>query len=274
MSASDLSVALSHGGITLEFRTSDGYVNATRMCKDAGREWSGYARTAEAKNYQTSLARSLNICRDKLVQKIGNGTNDERKTWVHPDLALFLATKLSADFAVAAMQLVRRYTTGQVTTEESQAAGRRFAKQLGLDAAPLAIECGRARDKAENRNLQQLVKENGGGPAQHAMVNNAANQLALRFDETTAEYKKKHEIPKYMSLPEMMDGVGQHRHIVAQIGLQHHGTTARPEAPAPYSAEGLDEAKSKLDEAINTICGTNPGLIPLAEARKRRREAK
>ena len=51
--------ALQKDGICIEVRQSDGFVNATRMAKDGGREWSEYFRLASTKAFLEELSKSL-----------------------------------------------------------------------------------------------------------------------------------------------------------------------------------------------------------------------
>ena len=61
----------------------DGYVNATRLCKEAGKEWKNYYATAQTKRYLNSLLVELG---DSVPLFVSNttGLNETRGTWVHP----------------------------------------------------------------------------------------------------------------------------------------------------------------------------------------------
>jgi hypothetical protein len=98
-------------GSLIQQRAADGYINATAMCRAAGREWSSYNRSAGA--FIAALEGSLQIRRDLLVQTIITGLNDERGTWVHPQVAINLAQWLSPDFAVKVSQWVVDWMSGK-----------------------------------------------------------------------------------------------------------------------------------------------------------------
>mgnify|MGYP001594520581 CR=1 FL=1 len=85
---------------TIEQRVGDGYFNATAMCKAHGKQWSHYWSTATTKTFTNELARSLAIPMDQLIQGITTGPNENRGTWVHPQIAAHLAQWLSPEFAV------------------------------------------------------------------------------------------------------------------------------------------------------------------------------
>lgn len=88
----------SWNGTPIPRRTTDGYVDATAMCKANGKLWAGYFRTDRASHYLDALALSMQIRIDDLyeVKEGGNGGG----TWVHPQVAVDLARWISAPFAV------------------------------------------------------------------------------------------------------------------------------------------------------------------------------
>jgi hypothetical protein len=58
-SSSSLVQALKHDGITLEIRTADGFVNATKMSKSAGKEWSNYVRKTTTQDFLRELGNTI-----------------------------------------------------------------------------------------------------------------------------------------------------------------------------------------------------------------------
>lgn len=97
-------------------RVEDGYVNATAMCKAAGKEWSKYYRLTTTKVFIEKLSTALHIRQDALIQSIVGGLPDMQGTWVHPQVAIHLAQWLSADFAVLVTQWVMDWMTGKLQT--------------------------------------------------------------------------------------------------------------------------------------------------------------
>jgi len=87
-------------GTPIARRTTDGFVNATAMCKANGKEWKHYFETDRAHRYLDALSGSVGIPTDHLFRSITTGPNDRRGTWVHPQLAVDLARWISAPFAV------------------------------------------------------------------------------------------------------------------------------------------------------------------------------
>ena len=109
------SCLFSLGDITVEMR-HDGFVNATRMCKDGGKSLKHYNENQGAKDFYVELKKTTSSSEDDICVMYRHG----RATFVHPDIAVHLAIWISPVFAISVSQLVRRYANGQATTEESQ----------------------------------------------------------------------------------------------------------------------------------------------------------
>jgi hypothetical protein len=99
MNASGLSVR-TWNDAPITRRNSNGYVNATAMCRANGKEWSGFIRNERTTDYIQALADHLGIPADRLVLTTTTGPNRFRGTWVHPRLAVELARWISQRFAV------------------------------------------------------------------------------------------------------------------------------------------------------------------------------
>jgi len=132
--------------IDIEVRRPDGYVNATKLCQAMGKEWKNYFAVGKTKEFLTELSEVEQMPVENLAAAtipsesclVELGKNRFQNTWVHPDVAIHLAQWASPRFGVAVSRLVRRYQTGQVTTEESLAASRALAGQISfVDSAEL-----------------------------------------------------------------------------------------------------------------------------------------
>ncbi len=87
----------SWNGTPISRRSTDGYVNATAMCKANGRQWSKYRETDRCQEYIDALAETSDFGGlNPIDTKAGNGGG----TWIHPQLAVDLARWISASFAV------------------------------------------------------------------------------------------------------------------------------------------------------------------------------
>lgn len=104
-------------GKIIHQRASDGYVNATAMCKAVSKRFNDYKRLRNTEEYLLELSRSAGIPADLLVYTVSTGLNEGRGTWVHPDVAIHLAQWLSPKFAVAVSQWVREWVSGDLASK-------------------------------------------------------------------------------------------------------------------------------------------------------------
>jgi hypothetical protein len=93
-------VTRSWNGHAIQRRRADGYVNATAICRAAGKHWKNYAQLLRSAEYIKALEGSAGIPADLLAQTVVTGPNTGRGTWVHPRLAVDLARWISPEFAV------------------------------------------------------------------------------------------------------------------------------------------------------------------------------
>jgi hypothetical protein len=116
--------------IITEMRQSDGYINATKLCQAAKKNFGHYMENKNTKQFIKELESVVGIPTTELIHKIQGGSPDKQGSWVHYKLAIHCAQWCCPKFAVAVSDLVFRYATGQVTTEESQNASDYFKRQL------------------------------------------------------------------------------------------------------------------------------------------------
>ena len=102
-------------------RATDGYVNATAMCKAVGRVWNDYFRLNSTKPFIDELSNATGVTRSALVQTIGlaeaGGNAHLQGTWAHPQVAIHLGQWLSPKFAVIVSQWVTEWMSGNIRGE-------------------------------------------------------------------------------------------------------------------------------------------------------------
>lgn len=94
-------------------RSTDGYINATAMCKKFGKRLNDYSRLDTTKEFVQELSSDAGIPADLLIVKIMTGENEIRGTWIHPDLAVNLAMWLSPKFSVKVSRLIKDWISGK-----------------------------------------------------------------------------------------------------------------------------------------------------------------
>lgn len=101
-----------YGGEIIRQRASDGYVNATAMCKAGGKRWKDYRALSTTNPFLEALSSGTGRPSTRLIlTKIG-GDPKTQGTWVHPQVAIQLAQWLSPDFAVQVTQWVMDWMSG------------------------------------------------------------------------------------------------------------------------------------------------------------------
>ena len=95
-------------------RPTDGYINATRLCQQAGKLFGHYHSNAQTKAFLEELSADIGIPISGLVQSIRGG-NDRlsQGTWVHPQVAINLGQWLSPSFAVQVSKWVFDWMQGK-----------------------------------------------------------------------------------------------------------------------------------------------------------------
>ena len=94
-------------------RVMDGYINATEMCKAAGKQFHDYRRLNSTDDYLEALSPVTGIPVTGLIQTIRGGTPEFQGTWVHPHVATNLAQWLSPKFAVQVSLWIADWDSGR-----------------------------------------------------------------------------------------------------------------------------------------------------------------
>jgi uncharacterized protein YaaR (DUF327 family) len=119
--------------IVIEARASDNFINATQLCKAGGKEFKQWYRLDSAKALIQALKTENQVGtfpHQPLVEVICTGPNDQRGSWIHPDLAIQLAQWISPAFAIQVSRWIRElFTTGSVSLEESKELQAQLHKQ-------------------------------------------------------------------------------------------------------------------------------------------------
>jgi hypothetical protein len=94
-------------------RASDGYINATAMCKAANKQFNEYTSKVSTKDFLAELSSETGISVSDLVQIVKGGQPQFQGSWVHPQVAIHLAQWVSAKFAVQVSKWVHEWMSGK-----------------------------------------------------------------------------------------------------------------------------------------------------------------
>lgn len=94
-------------------RSTDGYVNATAMCKSFGKDFKTYNRSNTTKRFVTALSSRCKICTTDIIITQQGGEPHLQGTWIHPKLAIHLAQYLSPEFAVTVSIWIDDWISGK-----------------------------------------------------------------------------------------------------------------------------------------------------------------
>jgi hypothetical protein len=99
-------------GFAIAQRTEDGYFHATAMCKATGKLFNDYSRLASTIEYLQALSDDTGIPVTDLVQVRQGGNSKLQGTWIHPEVAIDLATWCSVEFRISVNRWVRNWIVG------------------------------------------------------------------------------------------------------------------------------------------------------------------
>ena len=94
--------------------------------------------------------------------------------------------------------------------------------------------------RLKNASLQQLIAGGFGqtGPKLYAIAANLINQAVLGFTETTAQFKRQQQLPRHISIPDMLDMQGQVTRCYAETSLQK------------FVSDNLQRLRGRFDKGV------------------------
>lgn len=92
-------------------RSGDGYINATVLCKAAGKQWNEYFSNKSTKEYLAVVEAKTGIPVLELIQVVT--TAGVKSTWVHPKIAPHLGQWLSPEFAYQVSEWINEWASAK-----------------------------------------------------------------------------------------------------------------------------------------------------------------
>nr|WP_279391718.1 KilA-N domain-containing protein [Shimia aestuarii] len=126
-------------GSPVQQRATDGYINATAMCRIAGKRWGHYNENGQTQAFLNALEADVGIPTSELVKSVKGGDPRIQGTWVHPQVAVHLAQWLSPEFAVKVSKWV--YDCDPPPLKWSSAMFRKTEETHGQQATEAGRDC-------------------------------------------------------------------------------------------------------------------------------------
>lgn len=117
----------------------DGYINATKLCKSGGKEYSNWYRNGNSKKLIEKIYEKTKIDINILIQKsdISGVNNENRSTWVHPTIGLNIAQWISVDFFLQTVDWINEWKS---TNEKNNEIYIKSIENIIPDKEPQKIE--------------------------------------------------------------------------------------------------------------------------------------
>ncbi len=111
---------LKFNNIEIQCRSSDGKINATQLCQAGGKRFKNWYQNKTTIEFLNELSSSAGIPADELIT-YESGANENRATWVHPEVAIDIAQWISSKFRVRVNKWIYELAlTGQVKIGEEK----------------------------------------------------------------------------------------------------------------------------------------------------------
>lgn len=106
-----------YGDFKVLIRKKDGYINATKLCKDGGKELTNWNQNKTSASLIEEVQRSVGIPSHPLIEQVIQGPNDLRGSYVHPKLIPHIASWICPSFAVKVSDIVNDYLVREYRME-------------------------------------------------------------------------------------------------------------------------------------------------------------
>jgi hypothetical protein len=122
-----------YGDFTVTMNTTNGYINATKLCADGGKEMKHWLENKGNKEmvkcFGELIIRSVGIPTDLLII-VNTGINETRGTYVHPDLIPHIASWVSPAFAYKVSKIVNNFLIREKEAEIERLTGAKIRLEL------------------------------------------------------------------------------------------------------------------------------------------------
>ena len=122
-------------GINIIARKEDGYINLSQLCQAGNKSYKNWRQNKKTEDFLHALSQENEIDKDELI-KYTSGSNSERATWGHPQVAINNAQWMSPVFDVKVSKWIyEMMLTGSVTLGQEKSnkeLEEKFQKKISL----------------------------------------------------------------------------------------------------------------------------------------------
>ena len=99
-----------YGDFKIIMNINTGFINATKLCKDGGKEFKHWLKNSQSKKFIETFSNCLRISKDEILMIVTGGRNTIiRGTYVHPDIIPHIAMWISPKFGITISKIVNEW---------------------------------------------------------------------------------------------------------------------------------------------------------------------
>jgi len=159
---------------------SNGYINATKLCSTAKKEFYHWSESKNSKNLISALKRSLCKQGDPISIQITTGNNLTRGTYVHIDLIIHIASWCSPEYALLVSKIVREYHAKEAIYEKDKLLQKKDDK---IDKLTNKVDTLLDNNKELLGNNKELIDKNDVLLQKNSKMDNRIKRLLKKNDE-------------------------------------------------------------------------------------------
>lgn len=129
----------------------DGYMNATKLCKDAGKQFSHWSTNSGTKSYRKAVAKSTGIPDKSLSYVVTKGPKSTWGTFLHPDLMIKMAMWCSDEYSILVTRVMQKYHAKQAKKESKKLKKKIKKKDSQIDELKEMIRAMNAKNDERDR---------------------------------------------------------------------------------------------------------------------------
>ena len=194
-----------YGVFQVIIKNDNGFMNATKLCKDGGKEFRNWKANANAKELISAVSSSARIPADGILQTITGGKNVViRGTYVHPDLIPHIASWVSPEFAIKVSKIVNEYFIKKASEEKDKLLHKkddkidRLTKEIRKQTEMIHVQTRKSDEQARKNDKQYKKISKMDNRIKRLLVKN--DGLRDQNDEILGKIWKQHETVKDSSL--------------------------------------------------------------------------